>query len=298
MQQSEYELLDFGDARRLERFGPYVLDRACPAAEPFRPQRPGLWREATARFVLESQDVVGERGTWVAASGEPFQPEPWSVGFPPIRLELKCTPFGHLGVFPEQAPNWRRIAELIGEAIAKKTGTEPFRVLNLFAYTGGSTLAAAATGAEVVHLDAAKNLLPWAARNAELSGLHDSKIRWIAEDAVRFVRRELKRGERYDAVILDPPSYGHGRRGEVWRLSKDLPGLLRNSLELIRPEAGFLLLSCHTPKFDEPRLGKLLQTSLGEKRSGRVKTFPLSIPAAAGRSLPAGCGALLTRIKN
>ena len=139
-------------------------------------------------------------------------PERWTIAHGPLQFELKRTDFGHLGLFPEQAENWDWIAERVAAA------GRPLKVLNLFAYTGGSTLAAAAAGAEVVHVDAAKNIVAWARRNAELSGLADAPIRWIAEDAMKFVKRELKRGNRYDAVILDPPSYGHGPQGEVWRL--------------------------------------------------------------------------------
>ena len=160
-------------------------------------------------------------------------PERWTVAHGPLRFELKRTDFGHLGLFPEQAENWDWIGEMFSSRrhgglwrfgadvpSAAKRSCKTFKLLNLFAYTGGSTLAAAAAGAEVVHVDAAKNIVAWARRNAELSGLAEAPIRWIAEDAMKFVKRELKRGNRYDAVILDPPSYGHGPQGEVWRLSK------------------------------------------------------------------------------
>ena len=162
------------------------------------------------------------------------------------------------------------------------------KLLNLFAYTGGSTLAAAAAGAEVVHVDAAKNIVAWARRNAELSGLADAPIRWIAEDAMKFVKRELKRGNRYDAVILDPPSYGHGPRGEVWRLSKHLPRLLSLCAELTAGRLQFMLLTCHTPGYDAELLSEMLTEHFFASPVGWMRGKPLSIRAADGRELPSG----------
>ena len=163
---------------------------------------------------------------------------------------------------------------------------DTIRVLNLFAYTGGSTLAAAACGAEVTHVDAARNIVAWARRNAELSGLSEAPIRWIAEDAVKFVKRELKRGRRYDAVILDPPSYGHGPQGEVWRLSKHLPRLLAMCGELTDGRPAFMLLTCHTPGYDPTALTEMMHEALGAY--GICKAHPLTIPAATGAKLPSG----------
>ena len=160
------------------------------------------------------------------------------------------------------------------------------KVFNLFAYTGGSTLAAAAAGAEVVHVDAAKNIVAWARRNAELSGLGDAPIRWIAEDAMKFVKRELKRGNRYDAVILDPPSYGHGPQGEVWRLSKHLPRLLSLCHELTAGRPEFMLLTCHTPGYGPDTLREMMLEAFGSE--GIVSAGALTIRSAAGRMLPSG----------
>ena len=169
--------------------------------------------QADARFDGRSE----ESGHWTCRRE---LPERWTITCGPWQFELKRTDFGHVGLFPEQVENWVWIGERV------RAAGRPLRVMNLFAYTGGSTLAAAAAAAETVHVDAAKNTVAWARRNAELSGLSAAPIRWIAEDALKFVKRELRRGNRYDAVILDPPSYGHGPRGEVWRLSKHLPRLL------------------------------------------------------------------------
>jgi len=270
-----YQLLDFGHGRRLEAFGPWRLDRPCPAAERFAPAHAGAWAEAHARF-----ERTGEsQGRWIAREALPPR---WTISHGPMRLELKPTDFGHLGVFPEQAANWEWLAAELARC------PQPARVLNLFAYTGGSTLAAAAAGAEVVHVDAARNVVAWARRNAEHSGLGEAAIRWIVEDAQKFVRRELRRGNRYDAVILDPPSYGHGAQGEVWRLSKHLARLVQWCGQLTAGRRRFILLTCHTPDFGPQRLKRLVAQSLGDTGRGTLDAAPMAITAADGRELPSG----------
>ncbi len=287
----QYQLLDFGAGRRLERFGPLVLDRPCPAAENVAKVEPALWEQADARFVR----TKGNEGEW--QSDRPL-PQRWNIAHGPLTLELKRTEFGHLGLFPEQAANWdwlagqiRRVRETHqcdssgASSGASSPDRPPLKVLNLFAYTGGSTLTAAASGAEVVHVDAARNVLAWARRNAELSGMADAPVRWIAEDAQKFVKRELRRANRYDAVILDPPSYGHGPQGEVWRLSKHLPHLLRMLAELTAGRRRFLLLTCHTPEFGPVRLKRLVSDTLGNRP---VIAEHLTLRAIDGRELPSG----------
>jgi 23S rRNA (cytosine1962-C5)-methyltransferase len=273
----DYQLLDFGGGRRLERFGPITLDRPCPAAETFERADPAAWAQADARF--EGRDQ--EKGQWTLRRE---LPERWAVAYGPSRFELKRTDFGHLGLFPEQAENWEWILEQC-RLSASQRDQKKLKILNLFAYTGGSTLAAADAGAEVVHLDAAKNIVAWARRNAELSELADAPIRWIAEDASKFVKRELGRGNRYDAVILDPPSYGHGPRGEVWRLSKHLPRLLSLCGELTAGHPEFMLLTCHTPGYDAATLCEMVCEVLGD---GIAKAGQLTIGSADGRELPSG----------
>ena len=180
--------------------------------------------------------------------------------FGAIRFELKATEFGHLGVFPEQAENWRWIGDQVRYSRSENGNpTHRPKILNLFAYTGGSTMAAALAGAEVVHVDSARGTVAWARRNAELSGLADAPIRWIVEDARRFISRELARGNRYDAVILDPPSYGHGPKGQNWKLERDLPGLLGESISLLSDQPLFVLLSCHTPGITDAIAGQMLE---------------------------------------
>ena len=176
-----YQLIDFGEGRRLEAFGPLVLDRPCPAAEGAAKGDPAAWSSADARF--QRRDSIG--GEWTTDGDLPSR---WTVARGPLTFELKRTEFGHLGIFPEQAANWDWIAARLA------SGPRPVHVLNLFAYTGGSTLAAAAAGAEVTHVDAGKNVVAWARRNAALSGLADAPIHWVVEDAPKFVRRALARG--------------------------------------------------------------------------------------------------------
>lgn len=271
----QYQLLDFGDDRRLERFGVLRLDRPAPAVAGIARADPVVWTDVDARF-----ERTGEgEGRW---SSDRELPPQWTIRHGPVRFELKRTPAGHLGVFPEQAANWDWItAEL--RAIAP-----PVKILNLFAYTGGGTLTAAAAGAEVVHVDAARNTVAWARRNAQISAMAELPIRWIAEDALKFVQRELKRGSRYHAVVLDPPSYGHGPQGEVWRLAKHLPRLLQLCGELTAGRRCFMLLTCHTPGFDPQRLKRIMADAMGDSDEGAVSAGELTVRSAAGRDLPSG----------
>ena len=232
----QYELLDFGAGRKLERFGQCLLDRPAPAAEDASPQTSTLWNSVTASYERTSND----QGRW-NQSGE--LPQQWVIRHDHLQFELKATDSGHVGVFVEQAANWDWIARRVGHS------DRPLRVLNLFAYTGGSTLAAAAAGAHVVHVDAAKSAVAWARRNAIGSGLADAPIRWMVDDAAAFVRREIRRGRQYDAVILDPPSYGRGPKGQTWKLSKDLLNLLQGCAQLTTDHRAFFLLTCHTTGF-------------------------------------------------
>ena len=277
----DYELLDFGRMRRLERFGAWILDRESPFAGQRPLAFPGHWREAAMRFDIGT----GRTGTWRnVATGKPLAesdpPESWTIGRPPFCLELRRSPFGHPGVFPEQIPVWnhcysfirrrteRRVTnqsknESLNGAAKGTSSAEPIRVLNLFAYTGGSTLAAAAAGAAVTHVDAASSTIVRARRNAELSRLADAPIRWITEDVRRFVQRELRRGAAYDIVILDPPAYGYGGKREAWRIDHDLPDLLRDCVALTRGCPMMIALSAHSPGYDARQLSEMLYAALG-----------------------------------
>lgn len=266
----QYELIDFGDGRKLERFGPHFLDRPAPAADDARRKHPQSWSRADARF----QRTGPREGDW---RDHRALPESWTIRHEPFCFELKPTPFGHLGVFPEQQENWDWIAEQVAAAPRRPS------ILNLFAYTGGSTLAASASGAEVVHVDAAKNVVAWARRNAALSGLEEAPTRWLVEDARKFVRRETKRGNRYDAVILDPPSYGHGPAGQGWKIERDLPKLLVACAKLLTEEPLFLLLTYHSQ-----RLGHEPETWLQTRPPWRLDRSEMTLTTRAGRKLRAG----------
>jgi 23S rRNA (cytosine1962-C5)-methyltransferase len=273
---TEYELVDFGGGRKLERFGAWLLDRPSPAAEPATRERPDLWSQAAACF----QRTRGDRGVWLPGSGAgPSLPDRWCICHGRIVLELKPTAFGHLGVFPEQAPNWDWLSEQIAAA------HRPIRMLNLFAYTGASSLAAAAAGAEVTHVDAARNTVAWARRNAQLSSLSGAPIRWIVEDAAVFARRELKRGSRYEVVVLDPPTYGHGPKGKVWKLDDDLPRLLADCARLLADAPLGLLLTCHTPGYGAEELGGLIRRVWN---GSQVTCSQLLLRTPDGRSLASG----------
>ena len=273
---SEYSLIDFGDGRKLERFKEYVIDRPSPAAE-FKPiADPESWETASTKFIKQ-----GEKGKWKPASK---LPKVWTIEHAATTFELKPTQFGHLGVFPEQAENWDWIRKQVQR-------TAEIRVLNLFAYTGGSTIAAAAAGAEVTHVDAAKNVVSWARRNAELSGLSDAPIRWIVEDCLKFVSREVRRKKTYHAIILDPPSYGHGPKGEVWKLTRDLMTLLNLCNQLLDPDRAFLLLTCHSPGFRGPELNACVDDIFfGRCQTGTIAK-PLRIKSLQGNYLDAGWAA-------
>lgn len=292
-EQDEYELIDFGRGRRLERFGALVLDRPWPAVARSEPRRPDVWDRADARF----EGSRGGEGRWVARGA---LPRSWKIRLAGLFLQLKPTPWGQVGVFPEQQANWQWLARQLGPppgasqpALTIPTQSQParLRILNLFAYTGATTLAAAACWAEVVHVDAAANIVAWARQNAALCGLEGRPIRWIVEDAQKFVRRELRRGNRYHGVILDPPSYGRGPHGEVWRLSKHLGGLLAGCAELLAGQRRLLVLSCHTPGFGPERLKTMAAAALGNHPPGTVEAEPLRISTADGRQMP--CGAVV-----
>ncbi|MDG2303999.1 MAG: class I SAM-dependent methyltransferase [Candidatus Binatia bacterium] len=268
-------MLDFGSGRKLERFGDVVLDRPCPAAETATVLDEEAWSTADARY----ERAAGESGRWVAAKA---LPERWDVRHHGLRFEVRPTPFGHVGLFAEQAENWTWLAQQCRRFTGSCT------VLNLFAYTGGSTLAAAAAGASVVHIDSAKNVNAWARRNAEASGLSDAPLRWIAEDAAKFVAREVRRGNRYDGVILDPPSYGHGPKGERWKIDEDLPPLLIDCARLVKEDRGFVLLSSHSPRHPPKVLGSLVEETFRRSPPWRRELQSLTIDDPSGRHLASG----------
>lgn len=230
----DYELLDSGKGAKLERFGEITLSRPCAQAV-WQPQFPKRWQEATASFDRE------EGNQW---HGRNRLPKEWLIDVDGTRFRLSGTDFGHLGIFPEQRAQWCWIRE---RTAAGKQALGTVRVLNLFAYSGGSTLAAARGGAEVCHVDASKGMVQWARDNAALNKLSDHPIRWIVDDVHKFMNRELRRGRKYEGIILDPPTYGRGGNGETYKIERDLTETLRLCRALLSDTPCFLLLSAHTP---------------------------------------------------
>ncbi len=229
----QYALLDFGDARKLERFGRLVLDRPCPAAESDSVTDRSLWKQADLRLEdSESSTAAANRSHNIC--------EPWPVALERVQFQLRVTPFGHVGLFPEHIAQWNW---LLGWT--KRLGCEAPAILNLFAYTGGATLLLASHGWQVTHVDASEPTVHWARHNAQLSGLTDAPIRWLVEDARAYVARELKRGRKYEAILLDPPSYGHGPKGKAWHIERDLPQLLAQCIQLLHPH-GVIVFTGHS----------------------------------------------------
>ena len=228
-----YELIDSGDGRKLERFGKYVLSRPCSQA---------LWRPRKSAAEWASADASFDREDGNNWHGRANLPKEWQIETAGIRFKLGGTDFGHLGIFPEQRAQWQWIREQTAKCNGQKLS-----VLNLFAYSGGSTLAAALGGAEVCHLDASKGMVEWARENARLNGLADHPIRWIVDDAHKFMKREIRRGHRYDAIVLDPPTFGRGAGGEMYKIERDLKETLALVKGLISDSPRFVLFSSHTP---------------------------------------------------
>jgi 23S rRNA (cytosine1962-C5)-methyltransferase len=265
-----YGLLDLGGAARLERFGGRVVDRPAPGALGSRAE-PQRWLEADLRFERET----GWSGPSVAGG-------PWPIDIDGLALELRATDAGQVGLFPEHAAMlpWLR------DRVTTRAAGEAPSVLHLFAYTGLGTLAMAAAGGEITHVDASRPTVGWARHNAERSGLADRPIRWIVDDASAFTRREMRRGRRYAGIVLDPPSYGHGPAGGPWRIEDGLVDLLGAAAGLLSPD-GFLLLTAHTPGFDADRLAGVVRHALRRAPSD-VDAGALSLTTVDGRHLELG----------
>ncbi len=268
MTQDDYALIDSGEGRKLERFGRYVLSRPAGQAL-WRPQQADtVWNKADASFTREGQF------NWQKEE----LPAEWNITVEGIRFHLKPTDFGHLGIFPEQRPLWRWIREQSHEGL---------NILNLFAYSGGATLAAAQGGAQVCHLDASKGMVSWARDNAKLNKLDKAPIRWIIEDVNKFLVREIRRGMRYDGIILDPPSFGRGAKGEVFKIEGQLVQLLDNCRELLTPRPKFIVLSCHTPGLTPIGLENLLRQSLHGLK-GKIDSGEMLLEGKDAFPLPSG----------
>lgn len=278
----DYELCDVSDGERLERWNGYILRRPDPQVIWKNEKRSPLWERADAVY-----GRLGGGGRWTKLD----VPESWTVSYGKLRFKIRPMGFKHTGLFPEQAVNW----DWCGERI--RGAGRPVRVLNLFAYTGGATLAAAAAGAQVFHVDAAKNMVEQAKENAALSGLSEANIRYFVDDCTRFLQYAVKKGIRYDAVIMDPPSYGRGPSGEVWKLEECIGEFVALAVRVLSDNPLFFLLNSYTAGLSPSTMGYILKLKLEEKCGGTVTAGELGLPVAqTGGILP--CGASARWIQN
>ena len=276
----DYELLDATDGNRLERWGETLLIRPDPQVVWKTPKQSPLWAKADAIYHRSNQGG----GEWEYRRR---LPEKWKIscgeGEDKLTLIVSPTGFKHTGVFPEQAVNWAWYARKI------RAAGRPVKVLNLFGYTGGATLACAKAGAKVCHLDAVKGMVDWGRTNAKLSGLSDKPIRWIVDDAVKFLGREIRRGNRYDGIILDPPSYGRGTNGEMWKLEDSICDLMNMCTEVLSDNPLFIVLNSYTTGLSSSVMTYLLQMTVGRKYKIRVDSQEIGLPVEqTGLAVPAG----------
>lgn len=270
----DYEVIDCSKGEKLERWGDYILVRPDPQVIWDTPRKEKGWHKMNAHYHRSKKGG----GEW-----EFFDlPQQWSINYRNLTFQLKPFSFKHTGLFPEQAANWDWFSELI-----KKAG-RPVKVLNLFAYTGGATIAAAAAGASVTHVDASKGMVTWAKENAASSGLADAPIRWIVDDCVKFVEREIRRGNHYDAIIMDPPSYGRGPKGEIWKIEESIHPLVKLCAQLLVDRPLFFLINSYTTGLQPAVLSYLIGTEL-KRFPGKVTADEIGLPVSSnGLTLPCG----------
>ena len=278
----DYELLDCGGGEKLERWGDYLLVRPDPQVIWDTPKKEKGWRKMNGHYHRSSKGG----GEW-----EFFQlPKEWTIQYSlPINkkltFHLKPFSFKHTGLFPEQAANWNWFSQLIADAVSKG---RQVKVLNLFAYTGGATLAAAAAGASVTHVDASKGMVTWAKENSISSGLKDAPIRWLVDDCVKFVEREIRRGNHYDAIIMDPPSYGRGPKGEIWKIEESVYPLIQLCSQILTDNPLFFLINSYTTGLQPAVLSYMISTVLGTA-NGTVTASEIGLPVSSnGLVLPCG----------
>lgn len=275
-QWKDYEVLDTSTGEKLERWGDYILVRPDPQVIWKTPHGHTGWKKKNGHY-HRSQKGGGE---W-----EFFQlPDEWSIGYRELTFQLKPFSFKHTGLFPEQAVNWDWCSDCI-----KKAG-RPLKVLNLFAYTGGATLCAAKAGAAVTHVDASKGMVGWAKENAAASGLSDAPIRWLVDDCVKFVEREIRRGNTYDGIIMDPPSYGRGPKGEIWKIEDSIYPFIELTAKILSKDAVFFLINSYTTGLQPAVLSYMMNTVLTPKFGGRVEASEIGLPVSSN-NLVLPCGA-------
>lgn len=271
---NDYEVLDAGDGAKLERWGKFILDRPDPQV--IWPKADGkLWDRVDARYIREAGG-----GHWELRNE---LPDRWIMSHGKLRFYVRPTGFKHTGLFPEQSANWDWLAERVRLAKGKE-----INALNLFAYTGGATLALALAGARVTHVDAAKGMVQWAKENYALSNAPQDNVRWIVDDAFAFVGREIRRGRKYQAIVMDPPSYGRGPTGEMWKLEDDLFRLVRLCVALLDDDAELFLINSYTTGLQPVALHNVLSRAIRSSMGGIIDAGELAIPITSGGFLPCG----------
>ncbi len=278
--EDDYELLDSGLGEKLERFGKHILSRPDPQALWQKKLPKSQWDKAEGRFIRDTL-----RGDWSLKTSLPSK---WEISLAGIKFWVKPTPFKHVGLFPEHKENWSWLEKQIKNSLSKKED-KTINVLNLFGYTGGASLICAKAGAKVTHIDSSKSAVSWARENAELSGLAQKPIRWIVEDARIFVERELRRGNHYDGIIMDPPAFGHGAENELWKIEKDLLPLVENCTKLLSDKPLFFLINGYSSGYSALAYENIL-LSISDKHKGEIEIGELAISESGDNSrlLPAG----------
>lgn len=279
----DFELLDTGIGYRLERWSQAILARPDPQVI-WGKTAPDFWEKITARFITGKGE---ERGRWDVKGKIP---EPWIIDFNGTKFLLKLSPFKHTGLFAEQAAQWEWMLKKISNdklQISNKIQASNFKILNLFAYTGGATMVLAKAGALVTHVDASKPAITWANENHKLNNLPKDSVRWILDDAVKFVKREIKRGAKYDGIIMDPPAFGHSPSGKTWKFNDDLPGLLADCIELLSAEAKFLIINGYATNSSALAINNLLEDAI-KNRGGKIEFGELCLKQKSGRTISTG----------
>lgn len=276
----DYELIDCSSGERLERWGKVTLIRPDPQVIWRTPRVHPLWKQANARYLRSSTGG----GRWEVYGG---LPDVWQIGYDTLRFNIKTMGFKHTGLFPEQAVNWDLVRSVI------RSAGRPVRVLNLFAYTGGATLACLEAGAQVVHVDASKGMVAWAKENAVVSGLAGRPVRWIVDDCIKFVEREIRRGHRYDIIIMDPPSYGRGPSGEVWKLEDKIYSFVELCAGVLSDDPLMVLVNSYTTGLSPAVMQYILGTVVQPRLGGLVWSDEIGLPASASHMvLPCGATAI------
>ena len=277
----DYEVIDTSAGEKLERWGDYYLVRPDPQVIWDTPKTDPHWENANGHYHRSNKGG----GEWEFRS----LPDEWTIGYRDLTFCLKPFAFKHTGLFPEQAANWDWFSSLIKEAIAKEPGRS-ISVLNLFAYTGGATIAAASAGAKVTHVDASKGMVGWARENARASGLADAPVRWLVDDCTKFVEREIRRGSRYDAIIMDPPSYGRGPKGEIWKLEDCVFSFIERCAMILADRPLFVLVNSYTTGLQPLVLSYMMNTVFTKRFGGSVVADEVGLPVTSTK-LVLPCGA-------